>query len=478
MALELRQSLSLTQQLIMTPQLQQAIKLLQLSRLELVDAIYEEMEANPVLEEQLTADGEDGGPDYEGEDAEKDLPDLEEVTVEERARDDVDWEGYLSEYNTGWTDSRPDTSEATPIESITPNETNLQSHLLWQLNMSNLTELQREIGYHIIGNLDTDGYLDAPIEEIAQSSGCPLETVQETLRIVQNFDPVGVGARDARESLLVQAEFQNLVDSIVVKIISDHLGDLENRKYSEIARALSVSEQDVFAAVSIIQGLEPKPGRSYSDEKTIYITPDIYVFKVGDGYEIVLNEDGLPKLRISSYYKEVLRSADPASESAKAYLQDKLRSAAWLIKSIHQRQRTIYRVTESIVGFQKEFFDGGVTKLKPLVLRDVAEDIQMHESTVSRVTTNKYVYTPQGVFELKFFFNSSVGSLDGDAVASESVREYIRKLIKSEDKKRPLSDQEIADNLKKMNINVARRTVAKYRESMGILPSRKRKNPY
>jgi RNA polymerase sigma-54 factor len=479
MALELRQSLNLSQQLIMTPQLQQAIKLLQLSRLELLETICQEMETNPILEEQ-PAGSTDEEPRTEGEkdEASEDTPDLPEVTVEEHARDDVDWESYIDEYNTGWAESPFDQRESPPFESVTSTKTSLYSHLTWQLNMSNLDEAQREIGVHVIGNLDEDGYLDSPLEEIALSVGHPLEKVEETLSIIQNFDPIGVAARDMRECLLIQARFQNLGGTIVETLIMDHLGDLEDRKLGQIAKKLSVPVEEILAAVSVLQGLEPKPGRSYSEDDTIYITPDIYVFKVGDDYEIVQNEDGLPKLRINSYYKEILRSKDSVSDNAKTYIQEKLRSAAWLIKSIHQRQRTIYRVTESIVRFQRNFLDNGITSLKPLVLRDVAEDIQMHESTVSRVTTNKYVYTPQGVFELKFFFNSSISSLDGEAIASESVKEQIRNIIKAEKKRKPYSDQEISEVLKKMNIKVARRTVAKYRELMGILPSRKRRNQY
>jgi RNA polymerase sigma-54 factor len=275
--------------------------------------------------------------------------------------------------------------------------------------------------------------------------------------------------------LLIQIKFQNLEGSLVEKIITDHLKDLEDRRFDQIAKKLSVSLDDVIEAVTLIQALEPKPGRIYSDDRTIYVTPDIYIIKVGDNYEIVQNEDGLPKLRISPYYKDILRSNNTNSEKVKTYIQEKLRSAAWLIKSIHQRQRTIYRVTESIVRFQRSFLDHGITKLKPLVLRDVAEDIGMHESTVSRVTTNKYVHTPQGLFELKFFFNSSINKTNGDTVASESVKERIRMIIKAENTSKPCSDQEIVGILKEMNIKVARRTVAKYRESMGILPSRKRK---
>ncbi len=479
MALELKQSLNLSQQLIMTPQLQQAIKLLQLSRLELLETIYQEMETNPVLEEQGVVETEEEVPlDDEKLDSEDEPTPLPEVDVEEPPHDDVDWEAYISEYNTGWADTPYEDRDVPQFENITSTKTNLYSHLMWQLNMSNFDEAQKEIGLHIIGNITDDGYLDISLEELAQVTGFPIEKIEETLRIIQTFDPVGVGARDTRECLLIQARFQGLGGTLVEKILLDHLKDLEDKRYDNIAKKLGVSMDEVVTAVSIIQGLEPKPGRSYSDEETIYVSPDIYVFKVGDDYEIVLNEDGLPKLRINAYYKDVLSRKDSLPDSVRNYIQEKLKSAAWLIKSIHQRQRTIYKVTESIVRFQRDFFDKGITHLKPLVLRDVAEDIQMHESTISRVTTNKYVYTPQGLFELKFFFNSAISSMDGDAVASESVKEHIRNIIKMENKQKPYSDQEIADILKKLNIRVARRTVAKYRESMGILPSRKRRKPF
>ncbi len=478
MALELRQSLSLSQQLIMTPQLQQAIKLLQLSRLELLDTINQELEANPLLEEQLSSDTEDENrAEAQKDTSESEPAELTEVKVEEHVGEDVDWENYLAEYNTAWADVPYDVRELPSLESMTASRTNLSSHLMWQLNMSNLGEEKREIGLHIIGNLDEDGYLKVSLEEISEATELPVDKVSEVLNFVQQFDPVGVAARDTRECLLIQARFQDLGGTIVEEIISDHMHELENKKYEYIAKSLSVSLEEVVSAVSIIHGLEPKPGRRFNDDETIYVIPDIYVFKVGDEYEIALNEDGLPKLRVNSYYKDVLSNKGAVPENAKAYIQEKLKSAAWLIRSIHQRQRTIYRVTESIVQFQRNFLDNGVTCLKPLVLRDVAEDIEMHESTVSRVTTNKFVYTPQGLYELKFFFNSAINSIEGDAIASESVKEYIRTTVKKEDTRKPLSDQEISDILKKMNIDVARRTVAKYRESMGILPSRKRRQP-
>ncbi|MFH1627873.1 MAG: RNA polymerase factor sigma-54 [Pseudomonadota bacterium] len=477
MALELRQSLGLSQHLVMTPQLQQAIKLLQLSRLELLETISQEIDENPLLDELTTGEVEqDEGEDEREATSGQEPPELPEVKVEERIRDDVDWEAYITEYNTGWAETRYEERDTPTFENITDTKTNLSTHLIWQLNMSNVDEKQKEIGVHIIGNLDEDGYLDIPLEEISQATGHPFEKVLETLQLIQNFDPVGVAARDLQECLLIQTRFLNLGGTIVEKMILDHLKALEEKKYDKIASSLSLPIQDVISAVSLIQGLDPRPGRVYSNDETIYITPDIYVLKVGDDYEIVQNEDGLPKLRINGYYKRILQNKSPLSENTKAYIQEKLRSAAWLIKSIHQRQRTLFRVTESIVRFQREFLDKGITHLKPLVLRNVAEDIEMHESTVSRVTTNKYVYTPQGLFELKFFFNSSISRLDGEALASESVKEQIRKVIKNEDKAKPYSDKEIEKMMKRLNINIARRTVAKYRESMGILPSRKRKD--
>ena len=479
MALELRQSLALAQQLVMTPQLQQAIKLLQLSRLELLETINEELEENPLLEERLAGDGDEVGDSDDGDDkSEIELPDLPEVKVEESAPDDVDWDSYLSEYNTESASAPYEEREYPTVDNITPSRTNLHSHLMWQLGMAELDDEQKEIGIHIIENLNDDGFLEEPLEAIAETTGYALEKVQGTLRIIQEFDPVGVAAQDTKESLLIQARFQNLEGTLVEKIILDHITELENKKYETIAKALSVTIKDILDAVSVIQCMEPKPGRLFTEDRTIYVTPDIYIVQVGDNYEIVQNEDGLPKLRISAYYKEILRNGNTASESVKTYVQEKLRSAAWLIKSIHQRQRTIFKVTESIVRFQKNFFDNGITQLKPLVLRDVAEDIGMHESTVSRVTTNKYVHTPQGLFELKFFFSSSINKMDGDCVASESVKERIRVIVKSENPKKPYSDQEIVKMLEKLNISVARRTVAKYRESIGILPSRKRKQPY
>jgi RNA polymerase sigma-54 factor len=479
MALQLKQSLSLSQQLIITPQLQQAIKLLQLSRLELLETISQEMESNPLLDEQPTdeTDEEKSAADTKGDsDNEQPTP---EVTVGEKLNEDMDWETYLSDYNTGWADTPYDAGKEYPtFDNVKVDVTNLHSHLLWQLGMCDLNDKQREIGIQIIGNLDDDGYLKITIEELSGFIKCGQEEILAILNIIQTFDPVGVAARDMQECLLIQARFQNLGGTVVEKIIQHHMENLEKKRCDLIAKSLSISLQEVLSAVSIITNLEPKPGRLYNDDETIYINPDIYIFKVGDDYEIVLNEDGMPKLRINNYYREILNRKNSLEKDTREYIQDKLKSAAWLIKSIHQRQRTIYKVTESIIKFQRGFFDKGVTYLKPLVLRDVAEQIQMHESTISRVTTNKYVHTPQGVFELKYFFNSAINSVEGESKASESVKQHIRNIIRSEDKHRPYSDQEVADMLKGNNINAARRTVAKYRECLGIPPSRKRRMLY
>ncbi|MBE9522339.1 MAG: RNA polymerase factor sigma-54 [Proteobacteria bacterium] len=481
MALELKQSLKLSQRIIMTPQLQQAIKFLQLSRLELCQTINHEMEANPLLEEAPVDEVEEKA-EEEGKKEEpvnKEEP-LREVRVKETIREDFDWDSYISEYNTAWASSpHEDTEDRPSFESLIAPKTNLYSHLSWQLQVSELDETQRGIGGYIIGNIDSDGYLQDSIDNIMSETQQSREEVLRVLEIIHEFDPIGVGARDNRECLLIQLRFQGLGGSIAEKIVTDHMKQLEKRRYSQIARSLGVPLDKVLDAVSVIAFLEPKPGRFYNDEDTIYITPDVYVYKMGDEFMIFLNEDGLPKLRISSFYRETLAKKDDLSRPTREYIREKLKGASWLIKSIHQRQRTIYKVSESLVKFQRDFFESGPAHLKPMVLRDVAEDIQMHESTVSRVMNNKYMYSPFGIFELRYFLNSGIQSVDGaDKVGSLSVKERIKEIIRGEDKAKPCSDQEIVRILKRLNIDIARRTVAKYREMIGILPSSQRKNTY
>ena len=481
MALELKQSLKMSQRIIMTPQLQQAIKFLQLSRLELCQTINQEMEANPLLEEAPAGDGmEERSPEEEKKEGSIKEEHLSEVTVKETIREDFDWEAYISEYNTAWASSpQKDTGDRPSFENLISPKTNLYSHLMWQLQVNDLDEVEKEVGRYIIGNIDPDGYLKASVENIIHSTHRSKKEILKVLNIIHDFDPVGVGARDTSECLLIQLRFQDLNGGIAEKIVTDYMKQLEKKRYLQIAKNLGVSLEEVLNAVSVISSLDPKPGRFYNDEETIYITPDVYVYKMGDEFLIVLNEDGLPRLRISAFYKETLAKKDDLSKATREYIRDKLKSASWLVKSIQQRQRTIYKVTESIVGFQKGFFELGPVYLKPMVLRDVAEDIQMHESTVSRVMNSKYMYSPFGIFELRYFLNSGIQSIDrGDKVASLSVKERIKEIIRSEDKSKPYSDKEIANILKRSNIDIARRTVAKYREMLRILPSNQRKNTY
>ena len=480
MGLELRQSLKMSQRMIMTPQLQQAIKFLQLSRLELCQTINQEMEANPLLEEIPVDEMEERSPKEEKkEEPVKEEP-VAEVTVKETMREDFDWEAYISEYNTAWASSpHEDRGDRPSFENLISSKTNLYSHLMWQLQLSGLDDAQKEIGGYIIGNIDPDGYLKASVDNIIHSTHRSGQEVLKVLDTIHEFDPVGVGARDNRECLLIQLHFQGLDGSVASKILTDHMKDLEKRRYPQIAKGLGVSLQEVLDAVSVIASLEPKPGRFYNDEETIYISPDVYVYKMGDEFVIVLNEDGLPKLRISAFYKQALAKKDDLSRATRDYIRDKLKSASWIVKSIQQRQKTIYKVTESIVKFQKDFFDFGPVHLKPMVLRDVAEDIQMHESTVSRVMNSKYMYSSFGIVELRYFLNSRIQSIDsGDKMVSLSVKERIKEMVRSEDKSRPYSDHEIVDILKRSNIDIARRTAAKYREMLRILPSNQRKSIY
>ncbi len=516
MALEIKQSLRLSQQLVMTPQLQQAIKLLQLNRLELADVINQELIENPLLEEAAeTLDNPEGLELTEREassDPTIDAPDnkmdefsagadqtetVSQVAESTENKDEIDWEAYVDDVNQNSTlpTMRLNTDEMPGFESILTKTTTLVDHLLWQLSVSGLLPEEQKFAELVIGNVNDDGYLLVPIEDLAREAALDVEDAEEVLKLLQRFDPIGACSRTLQECLGVQAEFLKPRNELVETIIKNHLADLERRNYQGAARALGVSLDAVIEATKIILELEPKPGRSFvASDNTQYITPDIYVYKVGGEYAISLNEDGMPKLRVSGYYKDVLASvrnnkavpseateagATPKNTLTKEYIQEKLRSAVWLIRSIHNRQKTIYKVTESIVKHQKEFFDKGVGYLKPMILKNVANDIGMHESTVSRVTTNKFMHTPVGIFELKYFFNSGIASADGEAdLASESVKEKIRQLVSKEDPARPLSDQRIVELLRAENIDIARRTVAKYRDILNILSSSKRKKHF
>lgn len=475
MSIGLKQSLGMHQSLVMTPQLQQAIKLLQLSRMELENLINTELVDNPVLDESG--------------DSESTAQSINEVenTPSQKAdenpqnAEDFNWASYLENFKS--TPNLPvyrgGDDELPSYENTLTNPASLTDHLIWQLKMSDMPQPEQAIGEVIIGNINEDGYLSTTIEEIAQKENFDVHEVEAVLYKIQTFDPVGVGARDLKECLLVQIDDMKEDEEYLERIIENHLPDLEKKNYQAICKALGLSMEAVVSRIKIIEELEPKPGRAFGGSSAHYIIPDIYIVKRGDEYVVMLNEDGLPKLKISPFYKNLLdKDAKQQGTQTKEYVQTKLRSAVWLIRSIHQRQRTIFKVTESIVRQQKEFFDKGIAFLKPMVLRDVANDIGMHESTISRVTTNKYVHTPRGIFELKFFFNSGISRVSGADVASETVKEKVRAIVSTENPAHPYSDQKIVELLLKENINIARRTVAKYREMLGILPSSKRKKVF
>jgi RNA polymerase sigma-54 factor len=471
MALELRQTLKLAQQTIMTPQLQQAIKLLQLSRMELMDLVRQEQEENPVIDEVVT-------PSVETEPLETNYETLTPSPAEvkePREEDEIptmDWRG--ERWSSGTRKVEEDEDRPT-FENFLTKKATLYDHLLWQIRLSDFNKEECLIATVIIGNLNEDGLLQGPLEEIAAQSGFDLASMEKVIQKVQALDPPGVAARDLKECLLLQAQQTYPGEKLVQKIIQGHLDHLGKKNYQAIAKDLGISFEEVVRVTRLIGELDPKPGRVYSDESIPYIIPDVYVYKIGDEYVVVLNEDGMPKLRINPYYRSILRKQSQSTGDAKEYINEKIRSAIWLIKSIHQRQRTIYRVTKSIVRFQREFLDKGVAYLRPMVLKDVATDVEMHESTISRVTSNKYVHTPQGIFELKYFFNSSINTARGENVASESVKEKIREILSKEDHQKPYSDQELVELLKRQDILIARRTVTKYREMLGVLPSTRRK---
>ncbi|MEN8136380.1 MAG: RNA polymerase factor sigma-54 [Thermodesulfobacteriota bacterium] len=485
MAFELRQQLKLSQQLVMTPQLQQAIKLLQLSRLELVDAIQQEIEQNPVLEELAPTD-EQGDADSRKLDSNKEETGPSAESAEQTAEvqmeatsslQEIDWQDYANEYEP-LPSFRPSNDPDLPSRlDILTKKQDLQGHLSWQLNLATVSKEEESVGEFIIGNLDRDGFLRVDLATIAEATGCDEETAEDMVLTIQEMDPAGICASSVQESLLLQLDRLDLAKSLAARIVRDHLSLMEKRNYAGIVKATGCSRTEVQAAINIIIGLDPFPGRQYSDEDPHYILPDVYVYKLDDEYVIMMNDDGLPRLQISNFYRGILKEEQAAPGETKNYIKEKMNSAAWLIKSIQQRQRTIYRVVESIIKFQREFFDIGVEHLKPLVLRDVAEDIEMHESTISRVTSNKYVHTPQGIFELKYFFNSAIERRDGgEAMSSMSIKNKLKAIVQAEDSAKPLSDNAIAEIFKKDDIKLARRTVAKYREQLGILPSKLRKS--
>lgn len=471
MALELRQQMKLSQQLVMTPQLQQAIKLLQLSRLELMDTVQQEMLENPFLEETYTDSSLDGQ-------LEERRNDDNEAYDRELAKD-ASWEDYIGEFASTpkGLQARESGEEISSLEARYASKPTLEGHLLWQLRLSTLTDKQKDIGEVIIGNLASSGYLQATVEEIAEMAKVKPSDVQPVLEAIQKMDPVGIAARDAKECLMIQIKELNYDrDPVLVELIQSCLEDLEAKRYKPILKRLKIDMEDLQEYLDIIKGLDPLPGATFGSGDPTYVSPDIFVYKMGDEFVIIPNESGLPQLSLSELAD---MDMSESSEQEKEYFNEKIRSATWLIKSLYQRQRTLYKVTESIVKHQRAFFENGVTHLSPLILKDIADDVAMHESTISRITTNKYVATPHGIFELKFFFNSGLELADGSQVGSESVKALIKKFIAEEDPKNPLSDERLGEMLKDhLKVAIARRTVAKYRTALDIPSSSRRKKHF
>jgi len=492
MALEQKLNLRLSQRLVMTPSLQQAIKLLQMSKLELQDVLTQEIVENPLLEEEEEAVAAEQPTEAEAESdaaaakqADADVPaaPAESDAPPEKERDsfdEIDFDSYFEDYlDSAYNPRQYEDSEQVPLENTLSRPQGLHEYLNWQLALVGAEPRVREIAQYLIGNIDEDGYLRVSREEIRAAGYEDDRDVETALALVRSFDPPGVGASDLPDCLMMQIRSLGIENPLIERVIGQHWGEFLNRQFAQLSRALGVGLSQLQAVVEIIKNLEPKPGRKYSDERTIYVEPDVAVRKIGDEYVIQLNEDGLPKLRISAAYRRMLRGGNGAiGEEAATYLRDKMRSAVWLIKSLDQRQRTIYKVADSIVRHQRGFLENGIEHLRPLVLRDVANDIGMHESTVSRVVSNKYIHTPRGLFPMKYFFHSGIDSTQGSEVSSLSIKSKIAKIVSDEDATRPHSDARIMQKLRAEGIQIARRTVAKYREELRIPSSSQRKQTF
>jgi RNA polymerase sigma-54 factor len=490
MALEQKLSLRLAQKLVMTPSLQQAIKLLQMTRMELETLLTQELVENPVLEES-TEVAEEEAPREEREE----VPETQQVTPANgdtidhgESMENIDLDAYFGDYWEGsGASGMMEEREEPPIENSLTREPDLYDHLLWQLHMAEVDPRQREIAELIIGNLNPDGFLVATPEEIramgdrseeGDERRYSIEEVEAALCLVRSFDPPGIAAADLRESLLLQMDLLGVpADDLARRMVSEAWDLFLRRQFPAVAKKLGIELPELEEAVELVRTLETHPGRRFSTDRPHYIEPDVFVRRVGDEYIIQLNDDGLPRLRVSRAYRRMLQSmrSEGRQTEAQQFIKDKIRSAVWLIKSLDQRQRTIYKVAASIVRQQREFLDKGIEHLRPMVLRDVAEDIGMHESTVSRVVSNKYIHTQRGLFPMKFFFHSGIDREYGDNISSLTVKRKIEQLIQAEDPKRPLSDSELMRILNREGIQIARRTVAKYRDELSIPSSTDRK---
>jgi len=482
MALELRQQLKLSQKLVMTQQLRQAIKLLQLNRLELSDALHAEIEQNPALEEELTAQEKVEHPSSLSSTIETSEP-TKEIDVTEGFKvsenlSEVNWEDYANNFDSNFSFAKetPPADAPSQFEFISE-KPGLMAYLQWQLAHSDLDSKEWEIALFIIGNLNRYGFLEVELDVIVETTECEPDDAEYILEVIQDLDPPGICARDVSESLYLQLERLGKKKSLAAEIVCNHMPYLLTRNFKALSRATGKKRPELERAIRfIVEELTPYPGLPYSVEATNYIVPDVYVKKIDGEYVIQLNDDDLPRLRLSSVYQELLKNDKTLAKESKQYLNEKMKNADWFIKSLYQRQRTIYKVMESILRFQYDFFEKGAEHLRPLILKDVADDIEMHESTVSRVTSNKYTHTPQGIYELKYFFSTAIPREGGEAMASESIKTIIRKMIQEEDKSAPLSDNAISKKLAERNIKIARRTVAKYREQLKLLPVKHRRH--
>ena len=497
MTLKLRLEQRQVQRLILAPALQQAIKLLPLTNLELIEIIDSELSQNPMLEceeetveKNIVEKTEGKEKDTEGKEKEKEEKEKEKLETREDQEEessmesqgeveDSEYESYFQEYfDDGFRPYFSEKKESLSLENIVSKSPSLWDHLNWQANLTFFDSEDKEIAQYIIGNINEDGYLTVSVEEISKTSDASVEKINEIREKIKNFDPVGIGSLDLKETLLAQMDYFQIQDEITREIIDQYLHLLEKSDYSHLAKLLGIPLSDVKHHIEVIKGLNPSPGRKYSGGKTFYVVPDIIVSKEGDELKIVLNNEGLPRLRINSYYKKLLSQASKDNPEAYQFLKDKMKKAFWFLRSLDQRNQTVYKVAKYIVEKQENFLEKGIEFIKPLTLMELAQEIGVHESTVGRVVTNKYIMTPRGVFSLKYFFHKALAGDFGEEVSSLRIKEKIKKLIENEDKRNPFSDIEIGDMLERENLKIARRTVAKYRKQLKIPPSHIRKRRF
>jgi RNA polymerase sigma-54 factor len=473
------------QSLSMTPQLQQAIRLLQLSSIELQAEIQEALETNPLLEIEENIDFDaDSSHQEEGDGSQetpvKDSSQLEHNDIPEELPTDSEWEDTFDHQHVGPAAQGPAVDNDIQRDNEDESSQSLQEHLLWQMRLTPFSELEQTIATHIIDAIEEDGYLKISVEEIRQSLGEEYDVEQDEIEAVlhrlQHFDPVGVGARNLRECLLIQLQqFDSETDQLdlLTTLIGQHLDTLAKRDYQQIKRALKINDDQLTDLVKLIQLLNPRPGTQIQADKTEYIVPDVYVRKINNRWQLSLNPDNSPKLQVADHYAQLIKRADNSADNV--YLKNNLQEARWFLKSLQSRNNTLLKVTEAIVNRQKDFLDHGDEAMRPLVLHNIAEEVEMHESTISRVTTRKYLHTPRGIYELKYFFSSHVSTDSGGECSATAIRAIIKKLVAAENPRKPLSDSKIADILGEKGVNVARRTIAKYRETLAIPPSNERK---